>query len=478
MVSLATQGKTDQLTAVRNVLQQGRRDPVSFIETAAQTNLWEVQRQIVRAVFAQPRARVAVKACHASGKTYTAALTLLAFFYLNPGCKILTTAPTWTGVKKLLWSEVHAAHAKLPANMGGELLDVELRAGRDWWAMGLSTDEGVKFQGHHGNMMLVILDEAPGVRPDIFEAIEGIRAGGDVRVLALGNPTVASGPFHNAFTTERSTWETLTIDAFDTPNLDGVTEEMLRAATVDDPILDVCPRPYLVTRRWVHEKIHDWGTDNALYQSRVRGQFPDQSEDALISLRWLEAGKYNFSPANDVDEWYAGVDVAGPGDDETVLVVRHGPRVVLERWWTHADPRGDVLAGLAPYKAHGVTVNVDTIGIGYNFALHIADQGFTVNHINVGSAPHDKEKFANAKAEYYWGLRERFQAGAVVGITNETTIGQLAGIRYKPNARGQTTIESKEEARKRGVKSPDRAEAVMLAFATIKPARSRRPYSF
>ena len=105
------------------------------------------------------------------------------------------------------------------------------------------------------------------------------------------------------------------------------------------------------------------------------------------------------------------------------------------------------------------------IGIGYNFALHLKDHGYRVTQINVGAAPRDREKYANAKAEYYWGLRERFEAGAVVGITDETTIGQLAGIRYAPNSRGQTTIESKEAARKRGVHSPDRAEAVMLAFA-------------
>jgi hypothetical protein len=69
------------------------------------------------------------------------------------------------------------------------------------------------------------------------------------------------------------------------------------------------------------------------------------------------------------------------------------------------------------------------------------------------------------KAEFYWGLRMRFEHGTVGGLEDERAIGQLAGIRYKHNARGQIEIESKAEARKRGVKSPDRAEAVMLAFA-------------
>jgi hypothetical protein len=77
----------------------------------------------------------------------------------------------------------------------------------------------------------------------------------------------------------------------------------------------------------------------------------------------------------------------------------------------------------------------------------------------------DGEKYANKKAEYYWGLRMRFQAGDVAGLTDEKAISQLAGILYEHDARGRIAIESKEETRKRGVKSPDRAEAVMLAFA-------------
>jgi hypothetical protein len=56
-------------------------------------------------------------------------------------------------------------------------------------------------------------------RPTSGRRSEGIRAGGDV--LALGNPTVVSGPFYDAFTVNRASWRTFTISAFDTPNLMG-----------------------------------------------------------------------------------------------------------------------------------------------------------------------------------------------------------------------------------------------------------------
>src|SRR5205085_1766053 len=78
----------------------------------------------------------------------------------------------------------------------------------------------------------------------------------------------------------------------------------------------------------------------------------------------------------------------------------------------------------------------------------------------------DSEKFADQKAEFYWGLRMRFAAGDIWGLKDDKTIGQLSGLQYKSNSRGQIEIESKEQAAKRGVLSPDRAESMMLAFAT------------
>jgi phage terminase large subunit len=161
----------------------------------------------------------------------------------------------------------------------------------------------------------------------------------------------------------------------------------------------------------------------------------------------------------------AGLDVAGPGEDETVLVIAEAGRIVGQQTWADQDARGAVVAALAPYRHRLDVVNVDAAGIGYYFAKHLQDLGYPVRPVNVGERSSDHERYANLKAELYWGLRQRFQAGDVAGLTDERTIGQLAGIRYRHTARGQVEIERKEDARKRGVKSPDRAEAVMLAFA-------------
>jgi hypothetical protein len=148
----------------------------------------------------------------------------------QPEAIAITTAPSWTQVERLLWGEIHNAvyHSRIQYPKPSTSA---LRLGPGRYAIGLSTNEGVRFQGFHGSV-LIVLDEAPGIRPEIWEAIEGIRAAGNVRVLALGNPTITSGPFYEAFTSGREGWNLITISAFDTPNLAGLSLEAQLPATI------------------------------------------------------------------------------------------------------------------------------------------------------------------------------------------------------------------------------------------------------
>src|SRR5271169_3747518 len=402
----------------------------------------------------------------------------------------------------------------LPQRFAGTLIDLyqtilvfpypqanltELRLGLGNYAIGFSTDkrdQGVRFQGFHSPNLLVIIDEAPGINADVWQAIEGIRAGGNVHLLVLGNPTIAGGPFHDAFTANREGWRTFTIDAFDTPNfgrlkrlaggskdrpvasapaVEAAMLELLRVLPAEHNAITYSSRPYLVSVPWARERLREWGTASPLWQSRVRGQFPEQSEDALISLAWLEAAKTRTIENATTSELEAGVDVAGPGDDECVVYVRRGGQLIDMLATAEPEPRGRVLAFIAPYKPQLISVNVDAIGIGYNFGLHIRDHGYPVNNVNVGeAAPFNPERFQNMKAELYWALRERFERGEIAGLTDETTISQLATIRYVYTPQGRVKIESKDDARKRGVKSPDRAEALMLCFGRIRPGIWRK----
>lgn len=436
-------------------------DPVAFVRGALGHKVWKKQAEMLRSV--RDHKQTAVKACHGSSKTFTAAEITLWWLARYSDGIVVTTAPTWFQVENLLWQEIHKALEKSRVAFP-KPLTTELTLSPGNYAIGLSTNETVRFQGFHGDHVLFIIDEAPGVRPGIWEAISGAQSGGDVRILALGNPTLTGNPFHSAFTKERHAWNLITIDAFDTPNLQGISEAQLMTMGEDE--LADNRVPFLVTRDWVKKRHKAWGPANALYQARVRGNFPDQAEDNLYSLQWIDQAAAMGAVTDDTP-YRAGVDVAGPGEDETVLCVRQGANIVLLEAYASSDPRGEVAARLLPYKEskNGLeNVNVDSIGIGYYFAQHLRDLAFNVSEVNVGTPASDTEKYANLKAEMYWGFRQRLLDGDVHGLTDETAIGQLASIKYKHNARGQILIESKEEARKRGISSPDRAEGILLAF--------------
>lgn len=448
-------------------------DPARLAGWAFGHDHWQTSAAILRAMD-KPNAKVIVKACHSSSKTFTAAdVVLLA---LLSGYDVVTTAPTQEQVERLLWGHIRRAidGSVFPRSDWGTVNLTEIRMPTGEFAIGLATkpeEGGVRFQGHHarpGSALVVVIDEAIGVNPGIMEAVEGFAAGGDVRRLYLCNPTIPSGPVYDIFVSADPTWTRITIDAFDTPNLAGVTLSGLLA--MPDHELDDNARPYLVTRRWVRDMYYLWGEDSPLWQARVRGQFPIQSDDALISLAWLEAARQ--SDLVDAAPLIAGIDVAGPGEDETVLCIQQDGQIVHLQGFASPDARGPVVAALRPWLHKGlVRVNYDEAGQGWYFGQHLREQmpeSVIVNGVNVGESvttPQNAEKYVNLKAELYWSLRERFRDGLVSGLTDQLTISQLAGLRYEHDSRGRVVIESKDKARKRGVKSPDRAEALMLAFA-------------
>lgn len=450
-------------------------DPVVYATEVLGHDLWDVPVAILRALDV-PNARVAVKGCHSSGKTHCAAAAVQ--WWADTQGIAVTTAPTGDQVERLLWGEIRRTRPLARRKLPGTLLTTELKIDAEHYAFGRSTDQGVRFQGLHGNV-LVVIDEAPGVQPDILEAIEGIAAGGDVRVLMIGNPTIPSGPFYDAFTSNRSRWTTFSIDAFTTPNLrslfpdgvEGKRDDELYAvlAALSDADLDANVRPYLTTRKWVKEHYEEWGPNDPRYIARVRATFPLNADVMLIPLLWAERAKR--PPVAEDAPITAGIDVAGPGEDETVLVLRRGGEVLKVQAWGQPDPRGPVAAALEEWggKQKVKLLNVDSAGIGYYFGLHFRDLGYTVRLVNVGAEARNKRRFANLRAELYWRLRTWFEDDDVAGLTDETTIGQLASIHYAHDNRGRVQIEKKEDAKKRGVDSPDRAEALMLAFAWDAP---------
>jgi hypothetical protein len=448
-------------------MPKNNSDPIRFAESVFGVSLWERQQTILRAV--ERDRRVAVKAAHSTGKTFAAACAALWFAARHRNARVIILAPGWLTVRAVIWSEIHSllarARLKLPTTVENQ---TEIRFGPDNLIIGLSTNDANRLQGHHSEHLLIICDETPGISADFWPAIEGILASGDSHLLLLGNPVQASGYFYDAFGHNRESWTTFTISAFDTPNLAGLTLEAL--LKLPDEALNDNAAPYLTTRRWTAERHREWWNGNIenspLWASRVLGEFPSAASNALIPLSALEAARW--APIDSGDHVIAGIDVAGPGKDRTTAVICCGGAILAAGIWTDSDARGPVLAFLRQWDARLRLVRVDSAGLGFYFAEHIRSAGYRTEGINVASAAQEKERFASLKAERYWRLRERFQRGEVSGLSDEM-LAELAAIPWLIDPHGRIAIEGKVEIKSMLGRSPDLAEALMLAIGEAAP---------
>jgi len=259
-------------------------------------------------------------------------------------------------------------------------------------------------------------------------------------------------------------------------------------------LLTANPAPGWVKHRFIEQKLEDHVFIQALpkdnpylpvdYESNLRKLYPEELVRQLLEGDWdaLEAGNYLFKykdikdaierEIKDEDKTKVmGVDIARFGDDSSVACVREGQKTIWLETWAKADlmtTTGKIINLMQRFSPDAV--NIDVIGIGAGVVDRLKEQKFRDNGVNVGEAASDKLKYANIRAEAYWQLADRFQKGEISIPDDLELIAQTSSIKYKYDSHGRLLIESKEELKKRGLKSPDKTDALMLAFVEL-PAR-------
>lgn len=305
-----------------------RTDPVWFCKEVLGFEPWSKQREILEAL--RDHDRVAVRSAHGVGKTATAARAVLWFLLAHGprSCRVVTTAPTWEGVKNLLWVELRKAAMSSRMPFGATPSSTDLRLAPDWFAIGLSTDVPERFQGHHADHLLLVVDEASGVDEAIYDAARGFLTGGNAKVLLIGNPTRTVGTFRRAFEPD-SGWKTIHVSAFDSPNITG--EE------VSGRVHHALP-----TQDWIDEMARDYGDDSATYAVRVLGEFAAAEGRPVF---------HDLSRVKAADPIRVGRIDGLPYRGSTIPV-----RVV-------ADPRGPLKVWRAPKKGENFVVFADPAGV-------------------------------------------------------------------------------------------------------------------
>ncbi len=437
-----------------------RADPKAWAVDKLGVHLWSKQRAIFDSVTAHRR--TAVKSCHGAGKSFSAGALAAWWIDTHPVGEaiVVSTAPTYKQVHAVLWEEIRKQHRKggLP---GAVTLDDEWKIGDVLVGMGRkpADHDAHGFQGIHRRYVLVLLDEACGIPAPLWDAVEAITTNDDARILAIGNPDDPNTQF-GTVCKPGSGWNILQISSFDTPNLSGedVPEYM---------------RPLLPSREWVDDAAKRWGTASPVYLSKVLGEFPETSENTLIRPEWITAAQARDLPQ--VGHRTIGVDVARYGTDSTIIVSRAGghARVTGHRQGQATTATtGLVIATQAEHLAD--EIRVDGVGVGGGVVDMLREQGYPVEDMQAGASARDPKKFVNARAEWFWCLRELFEAGDIdIDPADDELAAQLGQIRFEYTSRGQIKIESKDDMAARGVSSPDRADALAIAFAV--PRNYRAP---
>lgn len=300
--------------------------------------------------------RIAIKACHAVGKTHFMGALSNAIMGRFRFTKLISTAPTFRQVHDLLWKEIKASYnSTRPYLQAGRLNETEWWIDEHTFARGFSPAKTVKsesgqgtdsvFQGYHAKYLtVVIFDEAVGVLPQIWEQAEGLLTSGErVLFIAIANPTSRNCKFFDCF--QDPAWKTYSITCFDSPNLKAsgihtiqdIQEEAdyIKELNSRDPesAMDRLssypkPVPYLINTRWVIEKAIEWGVTHPLFRGKVIGEFPESDSNSIITIEEVKNSQSRVLSVQNNLTAYIGLDVARFGEDSSVLTAIIGDEQV------------------------------------------------------------------------------------------------------------------------------------------------------
>ncbi len=476
------------LTERYPVMQGYHHNILKFFREVLEMELWERdpgaplgthgQADIARAILAGKF--IAVRSSNKVGKTDCAAGVALWWCMTQPEAKALITAPTAPNMREAMWPAIlkmyRPDHRRGRKGLAGYIPEPGTLAstGIRWpdgrVLLGKTADSPEALSGISSPKLLVVVDEASGVGNPWFEAITGILAGGG-KLLAISNPTQTSGWFFDAFQ-QREGWELLHIDGRWSPNV-------MAGKTVI---------PGLAEHDYPEMQARLWGLGSQVYQARVCGDFPTGGDDQVISLGDIELARARWDSASEEGPMLEfGLDSARFGDDRSSFAARRGLKLYTQTWFRErgVDPTlqgadgfavvGRLNQGIRLLRKSGekVRVKVDATG-GWGGSPVDAirdmqrrgemDMGVDVVEVQFGAASSDPRQYAKVRDELWFSGRRFFRVqGGALYSDSEAEREMLAPF-FKQTPSGANAVEPKDATRKRIGRSPDLADACLLAI--------------
>jgi len=480
----------EALAAIELELQKRnwQDNPSLWVKERLNEYLWSLQTVVLQSV--RDHRRTLVQSCHAMGKSWLSGRAAAWWIDVWPvgTAFVVTSAPSGPQVKAILWREIGRAFMK--GKLDGRVNQTEwyrsVGGKEEIVAFGRKPDDldPAAFQGIHSRRVLVILDEANGIRGPLHEAAGSLIANDESKILMIGNPDDPNGEYFEA-SKPGSGWNVVKISAFDTPNFTG--EELpldVRQQLIGKTYVEEKRRKWAPLWRWNEEGtacIPPEGVDpetdpnsNPMWKSKILGVFPEKTEaGGLIPISWVKAAQLRDLSKTTIEKNAInelGADIGGGGDDSATCQ-RKGDVYRILRSYTEPDTMiqcGIIIDDLNNTGAS--CVKVDKIGIGWGVVNRGQELKRPFIGINVGEGATEDdtasdERFANLKAELWWNVRNIFERGLIdIDAEDEDLAAELCSIRYIRLSSGKIKIEDKRrDSKGKVIASPNRAEALMLA---------------
>lgn len=428
-------------------------DPIWFVNEYLGRPTFDKQNEIINSV--KDNRRTAVKGANSSGKDYQSGNILNWWQFVHEEAITIVYGPSNRQVKDIIWREARRAFQGSPHHLPGRMYPMAAKfyLNDDNNAEGFSADPneqtGTGIQGFHSPNTLLIITEAHGVASSEIEALIRLNPH---RILLTGNTLVNSGEFYEAFTEKSWLYNGITISAFDTPNI--IAQELVV--------------PGLVTQDIIDERALEFGVDSPMYYATILAEFPDVLDDTLVPLSMAIAARGRELEPEGFG--ILGVDVARYGEDASVLYKRQGP-VATKVESVHGKSTMElaaIVAGAVEADQSIQVVVIDIVGIGAGVYDRLREmrlpQRVKLIPFTGGARAHNPRRYANRIAECWWGMSQAFRKDAISIGDDRQLIAQVTSRKYTEQSDRVIKLESKDDIKSRGGRSPDEADALAMTY--------------
>ena len=430
-----------------------KNDPVGFLVEVLHADPWSVQREIAELVRDHPR--VVVRSANSCGKGWLAVMLALWWTYTVGGLVVFTSA-TLRQLRIGAMRELRMAFSRA-TELPGTLFEESLRIDdRESGIYAFTASDASRWQGIHHEHLLIVLDEAQGLEPEIYEAAVACVP---ERTLALGNPLKPIGDFYRICHSD--SWRSVKIAADDHPNI-----------VENRPVIPGGP-----TAEWVQTMADEYGASGSIYRARVLGEFPTESIEGLVRREWLRAafdrhGENERGDAHLMPRPIMALDVARFGPDKTALSVVQGSIVREIVTWHGAsitDTVDRVIEHGRAVQARDIwnrrpTVWVDEPGLGGGAIDVLKRKGYPTRAFNGAERSSDPSRWLNKRAESFWFFRTSLEDGTVALPADRLVEEEALAVEWQISASGAIQILGKDLIRKELGRSPDRLDAVVIGL--------------